>query len=221
MINLLEHKCSTFVEMMETMLQGFTGDLFNYVCGDYNEDSDKCQYIIDKIKPWTKPLEWKSFILPVVQIVEKNPPRNMSQMNYWCRKFKQSIECVRQYSQQCLQSESRRVFSIMSYSISKMAKRYCGSVRAKKDLLEFLKCAGNDLRKYAQPLFDLSGDLHSIPTIKPANLPTGDVIKLGCTEYTDDSDKCDTIIGRLPKWNKPLEWKSFIIPSVKIVDSLH
>ncbi|KAH7638341.1 hypothetical protein HUG17_9447 [Dermatophagoides farinae] len=161
-------------------------------------------------------------------------------MNYWCRKFKQSIECVRQYSQQCLQSESRRVFSIMSYSISKMAKRYCGSVRAKKDLLEFLKCAGNDLRKYAQPLFDLSGDLHSIPTIKPANLriplsccnhietienilqsATGDVIKLGCTEYTDDSDKCDTIIGRLPKWNKPLEWKSFIIPSVKIVDSLH
>lgn len=100
----------------------------------------------------------------------ENPPRNMSQMNYWCRKFKQSIECVRQYSQQCLQSESRRVFSIMSYSISKMAKRYCGSVRAKKDLLEFFKCAGNDLRKYAQPLFDLSGDLHSIPTIKPANL---------------------------------------------------
>ncbi|XP_027202318.2 uncharacterized protein LOC113796278 [Dermatophagoides pteronyssinus] len=69
-LNDLEHKCSNHVEWLETFLQGITGDIFNYACGEYNEDNDKCKNIIGKIKPWKKPLEWKSFIIPTVEIID-------------------------------------------------------------------------------------------------------------------------------------------------------
>lgn len=47
-----------------------------------------------------------------------------------------------------------------------------------------------------------------------------DILNLVCGEYTEDSDKCKTIVAKTPKWKKALESKNFVLPLADIFDSL-
>lgn len=48
-----------------------------------------------------------------------------------------------------------------------------------------------------------------------------DTVNLLCGDYTDDSDKCQTIIGRTPEWKGPLKYKSFVVAMAEIIESLN
>ena len=49
---------------------------------------------------------------------------------------------------------------------------------------------------------------------------TNDLLSVACGEYTEESDKCDGIIGKIPEWKRPLRWQNFILPLVTIFDSI-
>ena len=100
----------------------------------------------------------------------QRPPKTLADLDHWCRKFKRSEKCVRQYSDQCLASESRRTLSIVLYSISKTLRRYCGQTKRKQELLNLSHCLDNDLTNVSKVLFELSGDMHAIRSIEPANM---------------------------------------------------
>ena len=55
---------------IENLLSGYTNDLLSVACGDYTEESDKCDGIIGKIPVWKRPLRWQNFILPLVTIFD-------------------------------------------------------------------------------------------------------------------------------------------------------
>ncbi|KAH9414261.1 hypothetical protein DERP_008458 [Dermatophagoides pteronyssinus] len=57
-------------EEAENLLAGYTNDLLAIICGDYVEESDKCEGIIGKIPEWKRPLRWQNFILPLVTIFD-------------------------------------------------------------------------------------------------------------------------------------------------------
>ncbi|XP_075588672.1 uncharacterized protein LOC124496374 isoform X1 [Dermatophagoides farinae] len=57
-------------EEVENLLNGYTNDLLAVVCGDYTEESDKCDKIIQKIPEWKQPLRWNNFIIPLVEIFD-------------------------------------------------------------------------------------------------------------------------------------------------------
>lgn len=54
---------------VDALLNGYLGDAINFVCGDYDQDSDKCDSVYKKIKPWKKELPWKVFIIPLVNVL--------------------------------------------------------------------------------------------------------------------------------------------------------
>lgn len=53
---------------VEALVDGYAQDILNLVCGDYTEDSDKCDVFKNKIPFWKKPLLAKNFILPLAEI---------------------------------------------------------------------------------------------------------------------------------------------------------
>ena len=57
-------------EEAENLLSGYTNDLLAIICGDYVEESDKCEGIIGKIPEWKRPLRWQNFILPLIELYE-------------------------------------------------------------------------------------------------------------------------------------------------------
>ncbi|OTF77134.1 hypothetical protein BLA29_011233 [Euroglyphus maynei] len=57
-------------EEAENLLESYSSDLLAVLCGDYTEESDKCEKIISKIPGWKKPLRWNNFILPMIEILE-------------------------------------------------------------------------------------------------------------------------------------------------------
>ena len=50
----------------ENLVDGYARDELNLICGDYTEESDKCEKIIDKTPKWTKPLPSTSFVNALV-----------------------------------------------------------------------------------------------------------------------------------------------------------
>ena len=57
-------------EEAENLLAGYTNDLLAIICGDYVEESDKCEGIIGKIPEWKRPLRWQNFILPLIDLYD-------------------------------------------------------------------------------------------------------------------------------------------------------
>lgn len=70
LINHLNTKCGgPVVQEIENLVDGYARDGLNLLCGEYVEESDKCERIADKIPKWTKPLTSKSFMIPLVEIL--------------------------------------------------------------------------------------------------------------------------------------------------------
>ncbi|XP_075679696.1 uncharacterized protein LOC142644824 [Dermatophagoides pteronyssinus] len=57
-------------EEIENLLSGYTNDLLSVACGDYTEESDKCDGIIGKIPVWKRPLRWQNFFLPLIELYD-------------------------------------------------------------------------------------------------------------------------------------------------------
>ena len=100
----------------------------------------------------------------------KDPPKTLADMEKYCRKFKQSTTCVREYSEKCLADQSRRTLSIIMYSMTKTMRRYCSRTKGKQEWLNLVNCVGDDLPIYSKHLIDLSADMHAIRTAKPKNM---------------------------------------------------
>ncbi|KAH7641061.1 hypothetical protein HUG17_8530 [Dermatophagoides farinae] len=49
----------------------------------------------------------------------------------------------------------------------------------------------------------------------------GDLLNVGCGDFGDDDDRCDSVIKKTPNWTEPLEHKDFIIPLVQIIDQIN
>ncbi|XP_027205104.2 uncharacterized protein LOC113798729 [Dermatophagoides pteronyssinus] len=58
------------LSVIRDALQSYFGDIITVMCGDYTDDSDRCDNIIDLIPKWDnkKQLEWKTFAMPLVEI---------------------------------------------------------------------------------------------------------------------------------------------------------
>ncbi|KAH9420665.1 hypothetical protein DERP_001096 [Dermatophagoides pteronyssinus] len=69
--NMFENDCPENLPEVENILNGYVGDLLNAGCGDYGDDNDRCDSVIEKTPNWTKPLEHKDFIIPLVQIIDQ------------------------------------------------------------------------------------------------------------------------------------------------------
>nr|XP_027194081.1 uncharacterized protein LOC113788823 isoform X1 [Dermatophagoides pteronyssinus] len=72
-INKLVKICPTNTgahDEIENLLSGYTNDLLSVACGEYTEESDKCDGIIGKIPEWKRPLRWQNFILPLIELYE-------------------------------------------------------------------------------------------------------------------------------------------------------
>lgn len=65
----VREKCEEFVPDIANIADGYTQDTLNLVCGEYTEDSDRCDAIYDKIPKYTKKLEWATFIFPLGNIL--------------------------------------------------------------------------------------------------------------------------------------------------------
>ncbi|KAH9408402.1 hypothetical protein TYRP_012075 [Tyrophagus putrescentiae] len=70
-VNLLTGRCSdSNVREAETLIDGYAHDILQLLCGDYTEESDRCNKIIGKTPKYSKPLNYKVFLLPLVDILE-------------------------------------------------------------------------------------------------------------------------------------------------------
>ncbi|OTF77136.1 hypothetical protein BLA29_003745 [Euroglyphus maynei] len=71
---MIQQTCNVpeIISVISDALQGYAGDLTSVMCGDYTDDSDRCDTIIDSIPKWDnkKPLQWKTFAMPLVEIVD-------------------------------------------------------------------------------------------------------------------------------------------------------
>ena len=69
-MELANQKCPEHSPEAENLIDGYANDILNLLCGEYTEESDKCSSIINKTPNWDKPLQWKVFIQPIVEILE-------------------------------------------------------------------------------------------------------------------------------------------------------
>lgn len=69
-MQLVEKICPNEYEDVETLLDGYANDVLNLICGDYTADSDKCDSIIMQTPEWKRPLTFKSFVIPLAQIID-------------------------------------------------------------------------------------------------------------------------------------------------------
>lgn len=66
----VEKICPNDQDYVEQLLDGYVNDVVNLICGDYTADSDKCDSIITDTPEWKKSLTYKSFVIPLAQVVE-------------------------------------------------------------------------------------------------------------------------------------------------------
>ncbi|KAH9522185.1 hypothetical protein DERF_005783 [Dermatophagoides farinae] len=69
-MQLVEKICPNEYDDVETLLDGYANDVLNLICGDYTADSDKCDSIIMQTPEWKRPLTFKSFVIPLAQIID-------------------------------------------------------------------------------------------------------------------------------------------------------
>ncbi|KAH9414205.1 hypothetical protein DERP_008400 [Dermatophagoides pteronyssinus] len=62
--------CPKYTNEVDSILRGYSGDALNLLCGEYGDDSDKCDSILTKIPDWKGKIEWKSFIMMIAMLVD-------------------------------------------------------------------------------------------------------------------------------------------------------
>ncbi|KAH7638340.1 hypothetical protein DERF_004031 [Dermatophagoides farinae] len=66
----VEKTCPKYRQEVDSIIRGYSGDSFNFLCGDYADESDKCDPIIEKTPKWDGAVKWKSMIIPMVQVID-------------------------------------------------------------------------------------------------------------------------------------------------------
>ncbi|XP_027205090.1 uncharacterized protein LOC113798716 isoform X2 [Dermatophagoides pteronyssinus] len=144
-------------------------------------------------------------------------PIDLDTMNERCRQMKRLEKCVRNFAQNCLQSDSQLSKIINTFTRSLHGVRYypeknlripllcCNYFLFKRSILNVIDENCLQTHDEVEHLIDGYGN---------------DLVNFICNDYTEDSDKCGTIIDQTPKWNKPLNYTSFIIPIAEIVNNL-
>lgn len=70
-ITFLTGKCAeSVVQEMEVLIDGYAHDVLQLLCGDYTEESDKCSKIVGKTPKYKLALNYKVFLIPLVDILE-------------------------------------------------------------------------------------------------------------------------------------------------------
>ncbi|OTF71225.1 hypothetical protein BLA29_013816, partial [Euroglyphus maynei] len=92
---------SIIVVIVATMIVTINAENVNQTKGNKTCDVKE----VDKCATALTPLTDADFL--------ERPPKTLAEIDQWCRKFKQSVACVRQYSDKCLAEESRRTLSII------------------------------------------------------------------------------------------------------------
>ncbi|XP_075675882.1 uncharacterized protein LOC113798716 isoform X1 [Dermatophagoides pteronyssinus] len=170
-------------------------------------------------------------------------PIDLDTMNERCRQMKRLEKCVRNFAQNCLQSDSRNTHFFLSerkpayisigncanplmIELSKIINTFTRSLHGvryypEKNLRIPLLCCNYFLFK--RSILNVIDENCLQTHDEVEHLIDGygnDLVNFICNDYTEDSDKCGTIIDQTPKWNKPLNYTSFIIPIAEIVNNL-
>lgn len=64
-------KCSERAQTnLNSLISYYADDAANLICGDYNDDSDKCQTILSLRNVWNRPLKYKSFVISMAEVIQ-------------------------------------------------------------------------------------------------------------------------------------------------------
>lgn len=57
---------------MESVVDNYAKDVLSLLCGDYTDDSDKCERIVAITPDWdnSKKLKWNSLILSLAEVLD-------------------------------------------------------------------------------------------------------------------------------------------------------
>lgn len=65
-------KCSERAQNnLNSLVSHYADDAANLICGDYTDDSDKCQKVLPLRPVWNRPLKYQSFVISMAEVIQK------------------------------------------------------------------------------------------------------------------------------------------------------
>ncbi|KAH7638300.1 hypothetical protein HUG17_9406 [Dermatophagoides farinae] len=144
------------------------------------------------------------------------PPRTPQELNEWCKRVAPQERCLKDFANKCLDKQSKQSLSVMIFSWNLTFKQQ--NLRIPLACCSYYKWKNIAVTKVIQMCPDNDAAHEEVENL--LNGYTNDLLAVVCGDYTEESDKCDKIIQKIPEWKQPLRWNNFIIPLVEIFDSI-